>query len=176
MFDELNVTVGGEPFDSFQRFFLGLPGFVGIHAYRLFRRGLTEGGEVLFVIGSACFKFQYRIRIGLEHLLANGLRLIDADAEGGHMLVLREAESQMIVNRFARPPRGAIEQRDINRTFGREIFRRDAVQIIHAARHVGEREPARVNMLQTCDRGIGVFIVARGGRAFAKTRGPAFIG
>src|SRR5438034_977677 len=103
------MPIGGEPLDAFERLLFGLPTFVGIDADR-FRWGrLAQSGEVLRVIGAAHFEFQNRVTRGLENLSADHIRLINADAERGDVLLLGEAELEKIINRLAGFSRRAVE-------------------------------------------------------------------
>ena len=59
LFDEFDVRVLGQPFDFPQRFLLGGPGFVGVHADGFERRGFAQGGQVFAVAGRADLEFQH---------------------------------------------------------------------------------------------------------------------
>src|SRR5438477_8103216 len=94
------MAVRSQPLDVFERLLLRFPAFIGIEAHSFFRSGLTQRRHVLFVVRTSHFEFQYWIPFGLQNLLANDFRFINADAETGDVRLLPETEFEQIVNRF----------------------------------------------------------------------------
>ena len=110
MLDILNIPIGGEPFEFFQGFLLGLPAFVGIHAHGFVGGGGAESGEIFAVARIAELEFEDGILRGFESFAVDDFGRINADAEGGDVHVFAEAKAEKIIQWLAGAFGGAIEQ------------------------------------------------------------------
>jgi len=166
LFDELDMPVLGQPFDHFQRVLLGLPAFIGVHPDRLGRGDLAQRFDVYFIVGHADLHFQHRVGRRFLDFFADDVRLINADGEGADVVILAEAQPQVIVNGFVGQLGRPVKQRDVERALGRHIVRRERVQIHHAPLDILEGKPPRVHPLQESFHGVQRFAVAGDGRRF----------
>jgi hypothetical protein len=70
---------------------------------------LAQRRQVLLVVWAADFQFQNWVSLGVGDFFADDFRTINADAEGGHVAVLGEAEVQKIEDSLVGSSGGAVK-------------------------------------------------------------------
>ena len=146
LLDELDFTIGGEPFEHGEGLFLGAPAFIGIDADGFVRGGGAEGGEVFTVAGVAQFQFQDGVGGGFGGFPADGIGGGDADAEGGDMPAFAEAEAEEIVEGLAGAFGGAIEEGKVQGAGGGRLPGGEGGEVSHAAGEIIEGEPGDIDL------------------------------